>query len=92
MKLPKFKNIKIDTSGTHTLRRKMAGVKKIKITINVDSDTLASIREISVTTGIPYQTLINRMLRDDVSKKKDETLRLNYLEKELTKIKRKLAA
>lgn len=92
MKQPKFKDIKIDASGTRILRRKMSGVKKIKITINVDSDTLISIKEIALTTGIPYQTLINRMLRDDVSKKKNESLRLDYLEKELTKIKRKLAA
>jgi uncharacterized protein (DUF4415 family) len=37
---------------------------KRQVTIRLDEQTIAYFREVSVETGIPYQTLINLYLRD----------------------------
>ena len=39
------------------------GSGKIKITINIDQDILGILREEAANTGIPYQRLINQLLR-----------------------------
>jgi predicted DNA binding CopG/RHH family protein len=70
----------------------MAKVKKIKITINFDSDILNSIKQSSLKTGIPYQTLMNRVLRKALHKQRARESRLDRLEKEIKKLKEKIAA
>ena len=92
MKEPKLSDLKIDEKGTKKLRRKMAKVKKIKITINFDADILDSIKMLSQKTGIPYQSLTNRVLREALQKQKKRESRLDRLEKEIEKIKKKIAA
>lgn len=37
---------------------------KQQITINIDSDVIAYFKDMSLTSGIPYQTLINLYLSD----------------------------
>ena len=37
---------------------------KVKITIEVDGSTINYFKSMEATDGIPYQTLINRYLRD----------------------------
>lgn len=46
--------------------------KKLKkqITINIDVETVDYFKDLSVETGIPYQTLINLYLTDCVQQKK----------------------
>lgn len=46
--------------------RKNPYAKKLKqqITINIDSDAIDFFRQLSVSSGIPYQTLINLYLSD----------------------------
>ena len=46
--------------------------KKLKkqITINIDSETIDYFKQLSESSGIPYQTLINLYLTDCVSQKK----------------------
>ena len=46
--------------------RKNPYAKKLKqqITINIDSDAIDFFRQMSVSSGIPYQTLINLYLSD----------------------------
>ncbi|MGN0587129.1 MAG: BrnA antitoxin family protein [Oscillospiraceae bacterium] len=39
---------------------------KHQITINIDSDVIAYFKDMSITSGIPYQTLINLYLSDCV--------------------------
>lgn len=92
MKQPKLNELKIDKKETRRLRAQMAKVKKIKITVNVDSDILSDLRQISAKSGAPYQTLLNRLLREAISKKVGEEARLEHLEKEILAIKKKLAA
>ena len=46
--------------------------KKLKkqITINIDSETIDYFKQLSESSGIPYQTLINLYLTDCASQKK----------------------
>ncbi|HBF86148.1 MAG TPA: antitoxin [Clostridiales bacterium] len=52
--------------------RKNPYVKNLKkqITINIDNTTVEYFKELSKTTGIPYQTLINMYLSDCAKNKK----------------------
>lgn len=43
---------------------------KKQITINLDADTVDYFKSEAVSTGIPYQTLINLYLADCAAKKK----------------------
>jgi predicted DNA binding CopG/RHH family protein len=92
MKQPKMSNLKIDQAGTQKMRKKMASAKKVKITINFDSDILLELKDLAGKSGIPYQTLINRMVREAINQKADELSRLDKLEEEVKKLKAKLAA
>ena len=92
MKQPKMANIRIDNVGTKAIRAKMAQTKKIKITINLDADILSLIRELAEETGVPYQKLVNRTLREHFAKRIDEESRLDALEREVKALKRKLSA
>ena len=49
-----------------TKARKNPYASKLKqsVTIRLDSDSLSYFKELAVSTGIPYQTLINLYLRD----------------------------
>jgi len=85
-------NIRIDNVGTKAIRSKMSQSKKIKITINLDADILSLIRELAEETGVPYQKLVNRTLREHFTKRIDEESRLDALEREVKALKRKLSA
>ena len=91
MRQPKLSNLKIDVEGTKKIRSKMAKVKKVKITINVDSDILSEVKERAEETGIPYQNFINRLLRSAIAGKSEELSRLDRLESELKKLKKKVS-
>lgn len=56
--------------------RKNPYVKKLKkqITINLDNDTIEYFKSLALTTGIPYQTLINLFLADCAKNKKKPTV------------------
>jgi len=92
MKQPKLSDVKVDVKGTKAIRSMMAKAKKIKITINVDEDLLAELRQMADSSGVPYQTLLNRVLKDAISLKRDEGSRLDRLEREVERLKKKLSA
>ena len=96
MKQPKLSDLKIDTKGTKTVRKMMAKAKKIKITVNVDEDLLIELKNMAEETGTPYQSLLNRVLKDAVMSKKDakrdEGSRLDRLEREVEQLKKKISA
>ena len=69
MKQPKLSDLKIDTKGTKAMRKMMAKAKKIKITVNVDEDLLVELKHMAEETGTPYQSLLNRVLKDAVMSK-----------------------
>ena len=70
----------------------MAGRGSVKITINVDADSLAKLKELSADSGVPYQRLLNRILKERLSKADTVHSRLDRLEKELARVKKTLTA
>ena len=92
MKQPKLSDLKKSTKETKAVRSKMANAKAVKITINIDSDSLARVKELSSETGVPYQRLLNRLLRESLDKKTSLESRMNRVEKEIQKLKKFIAA
>lgn len=92
MKQPKLSDLVMDMKGTKEIRAKMTKAKKIKITINIDEDSLSLLRKLSGDTGAPYQSLLNQVLKEGLSKRSATESRLERIEKELEKLKRKVAA
>lgn len=92
MKQPKLSDLKVDARGTKSIRKAMTKAKKIKITINVDEDLLVELRRMAEETGTPYQSLLNRVLKDAVMGKKTERTRLDRLEREVERLKKKISA
>ena len=70
----------------------MAGRGSVKITINVDADSLAKLKALSADSGVPYQRLLNSILKEGLSKADTVHSRLDRLEKELARVKKTLAA
>ena len=64
MKQPKLNDLVIDRKATQSIRSAMAKAKKIKITINIDEDSLGILRDMANQTGVPYQKLLNQILKD----------------------------
>ena len=91
MREPKMSDLKMDRKGTKRMRSRMLK-KKVKITINLDSDLISRVRKTATETGSPYQTYINYILREALSTKENQKKRLDRLEKELAQIKKRLAA
>ncbi len=92
MKHPKVSDLNIDVHGTKAMRLKMTKANKIKITINIDGDVLETLRGKAEKSGVPYQSLLNRLLRDAVNKASLDDSRLDKLEKEVRDLKKKLSA
>jgi hypothetical protein len=80
--------------GTEQMRARAHKSKKTKITVNIDQDILVALKKRSDTSGIPYQSLLNRMLRTALNDTRpdDTNSRLDRLERELAAIKKRLIA
>ncbi len=91
MKQPKLDELKIDNKGTRQIRNKMAKAGKIKITVNIDADIIQSLKQTADETGVPYQTLLNRVLRAALEKHHAEESRLDRIEREIETLKKKMA-
>jgi len=89
---PRIRELKVDAAGTRRLRAEMAGSGSVKITINVDADSLAKLKALSADNGIPYQRLLNRILRERLSSADTVHSRLDRIEKDLARVKKTLAA
>ncbi len=91
MRQPKLSNLNVKVRGTRAMRRAATKSKKVKITINIDEDSLSHLRNRSDKTGIPYQRLLNQILSKAL--KEEETLesRLEKLERELNRLKKRAA-
>lgn len=92
MKKPNPKNLRENKSETARLRAKANTAKKVKITINIEAETLTRYRKIAEDTGIPYQRLINRKLMENLEEEESIHERLTKVEKELRALKKKLSA
>ena len=91
MRKPRISDVKVDAAGTRRLRAEMAGRRSVKITINVDAESLAKLRELSADSGVPYQRLLNSILRERLSRADTVHARLDRIEKELARVKKTLA-
>ena len=91
MKRPKMSNLKFDKKGTKAMRESMSKSKKVKITINFDSDVLDKVKKLAENIGSPYQTLLNKIIKDSLLNKKIEEGRLDKLEQEIRALKKKIA-
>ncbi len=92
MRKPSICDVKVDTAGTRRLRAEMAGRRSVKITINVDVDSLTRLKKLSAESGVPYQRLLNRILKERLSRTETVHSRLDRIEKELARVKKTLAA
>ncbi|MBN1114817.1 MAG: hypothetical protein JXA66_05715 [Oligoflexia bacterium] len=92
MKQPKISNLKYDSAGTQKIREQISKTKKIKITINMDADVLNEVKKLADKTETPYQKLLNKIVKESLLQKEAEESRIDKLEKEVSKIKKKLAA
>lgn len=91
MKEPKLEDLKIDRKETRRIRKMMANAKKIKITINFDSDILDQIKSLAAEAGAPYQSFLNKFLREALVGRETEEKRLDKLEREVKKLKKLIA-
>lgn len=91
MKQPKLNNLKIDKKGTKAIRDEITKSKKVKITINFDAEILEEVKKLADDMGSPYQTLLNKLLKDALSDNKAKEDRLDRLEKEIRALKKKIA-
>ena len=70
----------------------MAKSKAVKITINIDKENLEILRDKASKTGVPFQRLLSRLLAKALQNDKETESRLARLEREVTKIKKKVVA
>jgi predicted DNA binding CopG/RHH family protein len=92
VKKPRISDVKVDVAGTRKLRAEMAGHGSVKITINVDADSLAKLKALSADSGVPYQRLLNGILKERLSSVDTVHSRLDRIEKDLARVKKTLAA
>lgn len=92
MKQPKLTDLEVDVKATKKLRFKAAKSTKVKITINIEEDILSAIRADADASGVPYQNLVNHLLEHALADKNMESDRLDRLEKEVRKLKKKISA
>ncbi len=89
MRQPNYKNLKVNKAGTEAMRRMAAHSKSVKITINVDQESLTKLKRMSETTGTPYQRLLNRILKTGLGHETTLESRVGHLEDEIKKLKQK---
>jgi predicted DNA binding CopG/RHH family protein len=92
MRKPSIRDVKADIAGTRRLRAEMATTRSVKITINVDADSLAKLKILSAESGVPYQRLLNRILKERLAAADTLGSRLDRIERELARVKKTLAA
>lgn len=92
MKQPKLNDLVLNVTGTKKKRELAAKSQKIKITINIDKDSLDSLKEMASKTGGSYQKILNEIVKNGLGKHSDSESRLQRLEKEVAKIKKRIAA
>lgn len=92
MKQPKTSDVTLDKAGTRSMRSKMSKSRSVKITINVDAASLGTLKELAAETGVPYQRLLNSILKEGLGRKGTIESRIEKLERELQKMKKALAA
>ena len=84
--------MRVDAAGTRRIRAEAAARKTVKITINVDVDSVTKLKALSAESGVPYQRLLNRILKEHLGTADTLGSRLDRIERELARVKKTLAA
>jgi hypothetical protein len=92
MRQPKLNDLTIDAAGTRKLRSQLTKTKRIKITINIDEQSLTFLRKVSRQSAPPYLRLLNQVLKQRTTYTGETRARLDRIERELKKLKRQIAA
>jgi predicted DNA binding CopG/RHH family protein len=92
MKKPNLKNLKVNKKKTDEIRSAMIKNKSVKITINIETDTLLKLKTLAKETGVPYQRLLNKTLLVGLGEKSSLESRVKQVERELKALKKKIAA
>jgi predicted DNA binding CopG/RHH family protein len=92
MKQPNPNDLVSDRTGTRTTRKRLKKARTIKITIHIDQDTLVRLQKKSRQSRVPYQPLLSQVLIAGLSQKTQTESRLDQIEKELKRLKRRIAA
>jgi predicted DNA binding CopG/RHH family protein len=92
MREPSLNNLKVDEKGTKAIRKAMSKTSSVKITVNIDSETLDELRSLANENGIPYQRLLNQSLKDGLKNKTSIERRVAALEKQVKKLKTEVAS
>jgi len=69
----------------------MTAAHSVKITINIDKDSLDILRAKAAETSMPYQRLLNQFLNRELQTDAQTESRLDRLEKEITRLKKIVA-
>lgn len=91
MKQPSLKSLKKNEAKTSRIKASMSKNKQIKITINIDESSIKTLKKKSGKSGVPYQRLLNQYLKEAIDGKAERDNRLEKLEKEVEKLKAKIA-
>lgn len=92
MRQPSLKNIRVNRAETKKIRELVASTNRVKITVNVDENVLTFLKKEARETGIPYQNLLNRLLLEAIYRESSQQGRIESLEKEIKRLKRKVAS
>ena len=92
MREPNKKYLRYSDKETKRIRSLVANAKKIKVTINIDEETLVKIRSEADDTGVPYQRLINQLLKASTGTASSIEMRLSALEAQVKRLSKKKAA
>lgn len=92
MKKPKIVDLKVNKSETQKIRVAQKNTTTIKITFNIEKETLSKLKAISKDSEIPYQRLLNKLLKESLSGKSSIEQRIDKLEREIIRVKKILAA
>lgn len=92
MREPSLRHLTIDEAATARLRAALARKKTVTVTINVDVKSVRALQQASRQTGVPYQALIGRVLKETTRRRATTESRLDRLEREVKRMKRILVA
>lgn len=92
MKQPNLSHLRVDRAATRKIRTAFSKKNRVTITVNLDMHSLKTLTTLSGKTGISYQRLLNGLLTNNIPQRESIQARLDRLEQELRKIKRRVAA
>lgn len=92
MKEPKASDLRFNKKKTLEVREKASQSKKIRITIYLDEELVTKLKKEALSRGGKYQSLLNSILSQALANRTSEVDRIEKLERELKKLKKKVAA